>query len=88
MVQQPSKECADVVAAATAERSAPLREFSPERAAAGRDRLYYRKPRQIELFAAPTCRYYPGAPAASRLAGPGGEYIGESDLSWTRLADQ
>lgn len=87
MVQQPSKECAEVVAAATAERSAPLREFSAERAAAGRDRPYYRKPRQIELFAAPTCRY-PGAPAASRLTGPGGEYIGESDLSWTRLADQ
>jgi hypothetical protein len=87
MVQQPSKEGADVAAATTAERPPPLREFSAGRTAAAGDRTYYRKSRQIELLAAPTC-CHPGAPATSRLTGPGGEYVGESDLSWTRLADQ
>jgi hypothetical protein len=57
-----------------------------QQAVAGGDRTYYRKSRQIEVHAPICC--HPGAPATSRLIGPGGEYVGESDLSWTRLADQ
>jgi hypothetical protein len=80
MMQQPSKERAGVAVA-----TAVIADF--ERAAAGGDRTYYRKSRQIDDPAAPVC-CHPGAPATSRLIGPGGEYVGESDLSWTRLAEK
>ncbi len=57
-----------------------------QQAAACGGRAYYRKSRQIEIYVPICC--HPGAPATSRLIRPGGEHVGESDLSWTRLADQ
>jgi hypothetical protein len=65
--------------------------------AAGADGTYYQMSRQIEQTALAEMNrcpkagswaaHVPGRRAGTRLIRPRSEYVGESDLSWNRLAD-